>query len=432
VLGLAGPGKKIAGVMPCTVIAEGDLADRMLNADVHPEWGGLRTGFVVSFPDRMDLWNEYGEHRGESLRQFQDNRLGNKYYKANRTAMDAGAVVSWDSRFDDDEFSAIQHGLNKKLANESAFWAEMQNDPREAIDADVRLMTAKEISGKTNGGEKLAAFAGTETITGFIDVQQKCLFYCLVAWRSDFTGAVLDYGTFPDQNRRYFNLSDVNQTLQKRFPGTGLEGSITAGLGELVGLLCGRPYMREDDNAELSPSLILVDTNWQTATVRDFCRRLRSTTIVPAHGRYVGASSRPIAEYKKSRGEKTGLHWKSSTIERLRHVLFDTNFWKSHIHERLGVAFGDKGSLTMWGNEALSHRMIGEQLVAEYRVRVTNNATGRTVDEWKQRAGNPDNHLFDCCVGSAVAASIMGATLPTDDDVPVARVKRRRRRINYG
>ncbi len=42
VLGLAGPGKKIAGVMPCTVIRADDMADRILNRDKHPAWQGER------------------------------------------------------------------------------------------------------------------------------------------------------------------------------------------------------------------------------------------------------------------------------------------------------------------------------------------------------------------------------------------------------
>jgi len=37
------------------------------------------------------------------------------------------------------------------------------------------------------------------------------------------------------------------------------------------------------------------------------------------------------------------------------------------------------------------------------------------VDEWKIRAGGPDNHWFDCLVGCAVAASVQGAVLPGTD-----------------
>ncbi len=40
VLGLAGPGKKISGIMPCTVIRPGDMADNILDRNRHPEWNG--------------------------------------------------------------------------------------------------------------------------------------------------------------------------------------------------------------------------------------------------------------------------------------------------------------------------------------------------------------------------------------------------------
>ena len=42
VLGMAGPGKKIAAFCACTVISQGDLADRMLDRKLHPEWHGER------------------------------------------------------------------------------------------------------------------------------------------------------------------------------------------------------------------------------------------------------------------------------------------------------------------------------------------------------------------------------------------------------
>ena len=38
-------------------------------------------------------------------------------------------------------------------------------------------------------------------------------------------------------------------------------------------------------------------------------------------------------------------------------------------------------------------------------------ARGRIVDEWKLRAGRPDNHWLDCLVGCAVAASTLGTAL---------------------
>ncbi|MEX0653675.1 MAG: terminase gpA endonuclease subunit [Phycisphaeraceae bacterium] len=93
----------------------------------------------------------------------------------------------------------------------------------------------------------------------------------------------------------------------------------------------------------------------------------------------------------------------------VRHVLVDTNYWKTFVHARLAVAVGDPGCLSLPGRDEKVHRLLADHLTAEYRVKAS--AQGRTVDEWKLRATRPDNHWLDCLVGCAVAASIQGATL---------------------
>jgi len=93
----------------------------------------------------------------------------------------------------------------------------------------------------------------------------------------------------------------------------------------------------------------------------------------------------------------------------VRHVLIDTNFWKSCVHQRFATPVGDRGSLSLWGRSGSVHRLFSEHMTAEYRVRV--EARGRVVDEWKARVGKPDNHWFDGMVGCGAAASILGAVL---------------------
>lgn len=433
ILGLAGPGEKIAGVCPCTVIEEGDLADRLLNPDLYPEWNAERIPFLKSFPERLDLWERYGELRADSLRRFGDLREASKFYKANRAEMDRGAVVMWESRFEPGELSAIQHAINRKLRDEAAFWAEYQNNPRQTQDEETRIQSPLEIQQKTNGLDRTRALPGSEVVTAFIDVQAKALFWLVAGWRSDFTGSVLDYGTFPDQGgRRYYQLSDIAKTIPKRFPRAGEDGAISAALRQFIPELLSRSFVREDDEVELSPSLVLVDANWKTPIVRDAVRSFRSPNVFPAHGRYVGAASRPITEYKRTRGERVGLAWKTSVIEKLPHVLFDANFWKTFAHDRLSTEFGDAGSLTLFGQDAVAHRMLAENLVAEYRVRVT-GSNGRTADEWKLKNTRPDNHFLDCLVGSAVGASVMGAVAPGFESTGGTRGvgRRRRARVSY-
>ncbi len=123
-----------------------------------------------------------------------------------------------------------------------------------------------------------------------------------------------------------------------------------------------------------------------------------------------------ISEYKRKKGERAGLHWRVPTAQgrrQVRHIVIDTNCWESFVHARLAVAMGDPGSLSLFGRKPGEHQPLAEHLTAECRVRT--DARGRIVDEWKIRAGVPDNLWLDCLVGCAVAASILGAVLPGTD-----------------
>jgi hypothetical protein len=103
-------------------------------------------------------------------------------------------------------------------------------------------------------------------------------------------------------------------------------------------------------------------------------------------------------------------------------VVFDTNWWKSFINARLRVNMGDRGCLSLFGTNAETHRMLSQHLTSEYFVKT--EARGRSVDEWKQRPEQPDNHWFDCLVGSAVAASMQGCVLPGTDGLSTLRLDR--------
>ena len=91
VLGLAGPGRKIAGVMPCTVIRPDDMADRIVNRDKYPQWQGERTKLIYAFPVNDKLWQQYALVRADSLRQEHGLADATAFYVAHRIEMDEGA-----------------------------------------------------------------------------------------------------------------------------------------------------------------------------------------------------------------------------------------------------------------------------------------------------------------------------------------------------
>jgi phage terminase large subunit GpA-like protein len=414
--------------MTLTVVRQDDLADRLLDREKHQEWQGERTRMVYAFPTNQPLWDRYAKLRAEGLKSGSGLRDATAFYLEHRRAMDEGSRVAWEARFNHDEASALQHAMNLRLQDEAAFHAEYQNDPLpEATALDDELLTAEAIAAKTNGMPRGELPIGTSHLTAFVDVQAKCLFWCVVAWEDDFSGTVVDYGTEPDQKfpaGTAWTLRDVKRTLAAASPRAGLEGSLYAGLERVTEHLVAREW-RRDDGAMVRVSRLLVDANWGSSTdvVYQFCRETKHAgTVMPSHGRYVGASSVPFSDYKRRRGERVGLNWRIPTVSgkrAVRHVTFDTNFWKSFVHARLAVPHGDPGSLSLFGRDSRAHEVLAAHLTSEYRVKT--EGRGRVVDEWKLRLAGADNHWLDCLVGCAVAASMEGSVLFGTDAKVVAR-----------
>ncbi len=411
VLGLAGQGKRIACLMPCTVIWPDDLAHRFLDRKKHPAFQGDICKAVYAFSTRQDLWSKYAEILADAQRRELGDGPPNEFYIDNRVPMDEGCVVAWPERFNEGEVSAIQHCMNVLFRDRRAFFAEYQNEPQEEHGSDE--LTADQIAEKHNGlGRGLVPLAATR-LTAFIDVGQTLHWYVVLATADDFTGWVIDYGTQPDQRQTWFSAKNPRMTLAQAAKGASLEGSLLAGLQALADQLLGREWEREG-GTRLRIERCLVDASWGTSTdlVYTFCRHPSyGAVLFPSHGRYVGAASTPITRYQPKPGERIGLNWilthalgKRAT----RHVLYDANFWKSFVHSRFAVALGDKGCFSIFGDRPDLHRLFAEHVTAEYRI--PTEARGRTVDEWKLRTGR-DNHLFDCLVGAATAASIQGAAL---------------------
>jgi phage terminase large subunit GpA-like protein len=256
----------------------------------------------------------------------------------------------------------------------------------------------------------------------FIDVQANLLYFVVAAWEDNFTGYVIDYGTYPDQQRAYFTLRDARHTLALATKAAGVESAIYAGLDKLTIDCLGRGWKR-DDGAMLRIERCLIDANWGESTdvIYQFCRQsAHASVVLPSHGRYVGAASLPFAEYTQRPGDRVGHNWRMPNVQgkrAVRHVVFDTNYWKSFVHARLAVAMDDRGCLSLFGDRPEQHRLLADHLTAEYRVRT--QGRGRTVDEWKLRPERADNHWLDCLVGCSVAASVQGVQFNPSGAAPV-------------
>jgi hypothetical protein len=422
ILGLAGPGNKIAAVMPCTVIQPEDMAHQILDNELYPEWQGEKTRLVYSFPKNEKLWAEYAEIRASDLKSGGMGEPATEFYRENRGVMDEGAVIAWEDLKNPDELSALQHAMNLRLQRgERAFWSEYQNEPLKDEAGPQGLLSAGDILKKMNGLKRGEAPQGTAHLTAFIDIQAELLYWMVCAWEDKFTGAVIDYGTYPDQLGQEFVLSTATRTLSRELPSAGVEARIYHGLEKCAEMLFSKL-------GELKIGRCLIDANWGQSTevvYRFAAQSSFSALVTPSHGHYYGAASIPMRDYKKKPGDRLGVNWRvpAHSPRKVRHVLFDSNYWKSFVYSRFGVPMGDPGCLSLYGRTPDVHSMLIGHLVSEYPIRT--QGRGRIVDEWRSRPEQVDNHWFDCLVGCAVGASMSGVALfePVKSERPKASIK---------
>ncbi|TWT43056.1 Phage terminase large subunit (GpA) [Thalassoglobus neptunius] len=421
VLGMSGPGGEIAALMPCTVIAPGDMADTILDTEKHPSWRGVRTSMLLSFPENMELWEEYWDIFTRALQGMGDEEaeaipaVATEFYRQHQKAMDKGARVSWDARKRPDEPSAIQHAMNLFLRDEAAFFSEYQNDPRDP-NADEELLTASEIVTRTNNFARGEIPHEVDWLTLFVDCHKRALMWMVMGFEWNFSGYVIDYGCFPEQPRPTFKMRRANPTLQMKYRGSGVEGALYKGLTELIGGLLERTWSRADGTA-LQIERGMIDQQYLTSTVHKVIRDQKWTkTIYPSIGRELTPGETPISQYRRKPGEVLGQEF---IVRRgrgtLRQVMVDANYWKSFSLRRLATNIGDPGSCTLFGYESknsngkrrkANHEFLATQLTSESRTRIIGGE--RATDMFRLKPGG-ENHWFDCFYNCHTLGSWVGA-----------------------
>jgi hypothetical protein len=416
--GLAGPSLRTAVIIPCTVIQAGDLADQLLDRQKNPSWHGERTKLLYSLPMSDRLWAEYARIRAESLRADGDGHEATDFYLSRQAEMDAGAVASWPARYlaSRGEISAIQHAMNLKLDDERAFFAEYQNEPLKSGELRSDVLTMRMVCDKSNGRPGREVPLTCTKLTMFIDVHNKLLYYCVVAWQEDFTGYVIDYGTFPEQSDRVFSLDGARRTLGRTFSGAGPDGAIHAGLEKLVSTALATDYRRGAGLMRIDR--LLVDMGYKPGIVASVKHKAGGSAMMLYKGLGIKAGSKPMSSYARRPGETIGHHWYTPNVNRTAefpHVASDVNYWKTFTHSALATSAGDPGSLTIFG-QAKDHELFAQHIAAS-ETWTTTQGHGRTVHEWSLLPAKPDNHWLDCLVGCAVAASMVGINLPGETDL---------------
>lgn len=402
--GLAGLGEKLSMLMVCTVRDHGDLTMRFLDRNRHPDWLGKVYPSILRMPDRADLWDHYGTllHQGET--PAEGKAIAQAYYLANREAMDAGGVVAWEHDKLADEVSALQSLMTIRYLDAEFFRCEIQQEGHVPVNTSGLRLDAGTLTTRLSLVPRGEIPEKADYVTAFIDSSDQVLWWMVCAWQKDFTGWVVDYGTWPDQGRSIFYKGDLPSRISDMLPGKAWEEAFVFAHTHLEQLLLAR-----------FPRLDLILKDWSDGQQKP---RIESQVMLspdrnrirPSKGSANKPGRRPVHLWgDQVRSRHTRSHWVERREETPVHVQFDANIWKSHLARRLMTTPGAPSALLLPGDDEREHRLLCEHLTAEQPKQIVYDGTPGVV--WELIPGR-DNDWFDCANGNGVAASMLGCTLP--------------------
>jgi phage terminase large subunit GpA-like protein len=211
---------------------------------------------------------------------------------------------------------------------------------------------------KQNKYDKGVVPKDTVLITAGADIQRKSIYYTIRAWQSDMTNHNIEHG-------QVFSFRELEIAMNRTFYNENGEGHI-------VNLCC-------------------IDSGDQTDDVYDFCY-INYDWSVPVKG----SSQKMNSKFKISTIDK-----QNSQANGMKLVLIDTDFYKDMISTRIRK---QEGGFFVYDGCDMDY---ADQVTSEQKVTEKTKA-GKTIQTWKPKKTNVDNHYFDCEVYAYCAADICG------------------------
>ena len=414
VLGLAGHKKKIAAVMPCTIICKNDLADRILDHSKNPDWNGQVCKLVYKFPDSQEtLWKEYAEIRKAGILEGKGIATATEFYRENRLEMDKGSVVGWEYRKFEHELSALQHAENLLLERgESAFYSEFQNDPRQKNANTLYNLDSGIVSSRINHYPQMQIPPECHFLTAGIDINLYGLHWTVVAACNDLTCYIVDYGT----TNEVWSSSNTGSLTEAQ--------AIFNSISELCTTLATKKiYIRNNEPMRIKG--MLVDCGYMTESCTRAAKSLRiPSSVLPSRGR----GSKSYRQTKVIGKPGSNFHETEWTNYQSRVIIHNSDFWRMHVQKAFLLKPHGPGSISLYGKDPSAHQNFSDHVCSEV---LREFHRGDTTDfyNWNKKPGHRNDWL-DSLVMSVVAAGVCGASMTGGEKSWRAKPQRRRGKGN--
>lgn len=412
IAGLGGQKRRISRVMLTTLQSRISVSYRYTDPEKKPSWKGRRFRFLVSPPERQDLWDEYIQLRRadwENERTGEPTTHARDFYATNREAMEAGAVVANPHRFGNDQLSPLQFYYDEiaRTSPESVA-TEYDNDPPEESGPVESGITPHRVQTQLSGYERKMIPPGCTVLTQGIDVRKVALHWVIRAWRPDGTGFTIDYGVHEVLGTTYGSEEGLDVAIRR---------AILARIEETR----EAEYMNPE--GELLPvNMTLVDAGWQTDAVYSAVAAAGlGVRAVMGAGRSSGCAQPNFSDLQRRTIDRRPLADGSFETRkfngRLWLIMADVDRWKQWEHARWLTSPEKPGCMFLYGQpgtpgarlnaDEQSHHSYARHICNEVEVEEPYQGTIRR--RWKAKSDN--THYLDASVYADVAANILGVRL---------------------
>lgn len=408
--GLVGLGEKLAAIMVCTVREADDLTQRFLSRKKHPDWSGERYPSVIDMPDRMDLWQVYAVKLTQGKQPADGKEAAQLFYLQNRSEMDAGGKVAWEYDKLPDEISALQSLMTIRFTDSTYFSCEIQQEGTPVVNTSGVKLDAQTLLTRLSHIKRGIVPDSASYLTAFVDSSDQVLWWMVCAWTKEFSGWIVDYGTWPDQGRPVFYKNDLVTTISDLLPGAAWEEQFTLAHTQLEKRLT-MPWL-DESAGERNLDLIIKDWSdggHKKRIAAQIQASVNKTRIRPSKGFAPKPNRKPVHDWGDNlRDRHTSSYWLERRSENPIHLLYDTNIWKTNAARRLLTTAAAPSSVLLPGSDERANRLLTEHLTAEQPKSIVYD--GASGIAW-EAIPNRNNDWFDCYVGCNVGASMLGCVL---------------------
>jgi hypothetical protein len=408
--GLGGHTEPLACIALVTVMRRNDVAARLTNRKLHPEWNGRLRRAFLSWPDRMDLWDQYEDlyRAGQESGEDPTGRKAHRFYLEHRAEMDVGAETYWPEAYirqlaedgSQIEVSAVQHLMNKRYQwGKEGFLAEFQNDPQSEHE-EVYELSAESVARRCGPYEHRIVPDAAMKIGQGIDIGDRRMHWAVVAAMTGSPYYVVNY--YWHEYRGEIDADLAGAAGARMEP---LDKIILTALRRRREELAA-DWLSRPDGAPARVDLTLIDSGHRRDVVYRFIRE-SGTAFRAIKGRGSSQGQEKFRMPAPGETRQLGRNWYRELQREHGLHLYHLNAdeWKHAVHDSLTQTVGGPGSLVLFRDTPAHHREFGEHLVSE--------RWDPDAQKWVRE--HKHNHFWDCIYMAFAALDMLGVRrLPPD------------------